>query len=120
MAITDVLAASDICTAINACKANDYFSPKNFFAIVGLSKKSPFEIKSLLLQIFSKGACALTAAETKAFLMVGDIDGDVIGSNSGNTHKNRRTFYFNCRKEVYSNGRIDKEVVDQLHACFEY
>nr|XP_055031623.1 parvalbumin, thymic-like [Misgurnus anguillicaudatus] len=99
MAITDVLAASDICTAINACKAKDYFSLNNFFAIVGLSKKSPSEIEKVLkmriieedelqlshllnvLQIFSKGACALTAAETKAFLMARDIDG-------GNTDKN--------------------------------
>ncbi|XP_067285833.1 parvalbumin, thymic-like [Pseudorasbora parva] len=94
MAITDVLAASDISTAIDGCKAKDSFSPKTFFAI-GLSKKSPREVEKvfkmldqdkselikqdelqLFLQNFSKGAHALTAAETKAFLVAGDMDGD--------------------------------------------
>uniref|UniRef100_A0A4W6CDS1 Parvalbumin n=1 Tax=Lates calcarifer TaxID=8187 RepID=A0A4W6CDS1_LATCA len=45
MAITDFLAASDITSAINACKAKDSFSPKMFFKTVGLSKKSPTEIE---------------------------------------------------------------------------
>uniref|UniRef100_A0A672PEJ1 Parvalbumin n=1 Tax=Sinocyclocheilus grahami TaxID=75366 RepID=A0A672PEJ1_SINGR len=95
MTMTDLLAASDISTAINACKAKDSFSLKTFFATVGLSKKSPPEIEKvfkmldqdksgfieqdelqLFLQKFSKGARALTAAETKAFLMAGDMDGD--------------------------------------------
>uniref|UniRef100_A0A672PLP9 Parvalbumin n=1 Tax=Sinocyclocheilus grahami TaxID=75366 RepID=A0A672PLP9_SINGR len=106
MTMTDLLAASDISTAINACKGKihlceyyyetkDSFSLKTFFATVGLSKKSPPEIEKvfkmldqdksgfieqdelqLFLQKFSKGARALTAAETKAFLMAGDMDGD--------------------------------------------
>uniref|UniRef100_A0A3B4WWP2 Parvalbumin n=1 Tax=Seriola lalandi dorsalis TaxID=1841481 RepID=A0A3B4WWP2_SERLL len=66
MAITDFLAASDITSAINACKGEeaifggvilgyilkylflsqeDSFSPKMFFKTVGLSKKSPTEIE---------------------------------------------------------------------------
>uniref|UniRef100_A0A673AII6 Parvalbumin n=1 Tax=Sphaeramia orbicularis TaxID=375764 RepID=A0A673AII6_9TELE len=95
MAITDFLAASDITLAINACKAKDSFSPKTFFKTVGLSKKTPTEIErvfkildqdksgyieqdelQLFLQNFSKGARPLTAAETRAFLLEGDSDGD--------------------------------------------
>uniref|UniRef100_A0A8C6TQP3 Parvalbumin n=1 Tax=Neogobius melanostomus TaxID=47308 RepID=A0A8C6TQP3_9GOBI len=95
MAITDFLASSDINFAINACKAKDTFSPKMFFKAVGLSKKTPSEIErvfkildqdksgfieqdelQLFLQNFSKGARPLTAAETRAFLLEGDSDGD--------------------------------------------
>ncbi|KAM3859318.1 parvalbumin, thymic-like [Diretmus argenteus] len=95
MAITDFLAASDITSAINACKAKDSFSPQTFFKTVGLSKKTPMEIErvfrildqdkscyieqdelQLFLQKFSKGARPLTAAETRAFLLAGDSDGD--------------------------------------------
>ncbi|KAE8284420.1 Parvalbumin, thymic Avian thymic hormone [Larimichthys crocea] len=95
MAITDFLAASDITSAINACKAKDSFNPKMFFKTVGLSKKTPTEIEGvfkildqdksgfieqdelqLFLQNFSKGARTLTAAETRAFLLEGDSDGD--------------------------------------------
>ncbi|XP_023136199.1 parvalbumin, thymic-like [Amphiprion ocellaris] len=95
MAITDFLAASDITSAINACKAKDSFKPKMFFKTVGLSKKTPTEIErvfkildqdksgyieqdelQLFLQNFSKGARPLTAAETRAFLLEGDSDGD--------------------------------------------
>ncbi|XP_053196854.1 parvalbumin, thymic-like [Scomber japonicus] len=95
MSITDFLSVSDITSAINACKAKDSFSPKMFFRTVGLSRKTPTEIErvfkildqdksgfieqdelQLFLQNFSKGARPLTAAETRAFLLEGDSDGD--------------------------------------------
>ncbi|XP_063077359.1 parvalbumin, thymic-like [Engraulis encrasicolus] len=95
MAVTDFLAAADITSAINACQAKDTFSPRAFFNAVGLSKKSPPEIEKvfrildqdksgfieqdelqLFLQNFSKGARTLTAAETRAFMQAGDMDGD--------------------------------------------
>uniref|UniRef100_A0A3B3ZFU4 Parvalbumin n=1 Tax=Periophthalmus magnuspinnatus TaxID=409849 RepID=A0A3B3ZFU4_9GOBI len=95
MAITDLLAASDINSAINACKAADSFKHKDFFAKVGLAGKSADDIKKafavidqdksgfieedelkLFLQNFSAGARALTDGETKVFLKAGDSDGD--------------------------------------------
>ncbi|XP_003961539.1 parvalbumin, thymic-like [Takifugu rubripes] len=95
MAIANFLTASDITSAINACKAKDSFNPSVFFKTIGLSKKTPAEIETvfkildqdksgyieqdelqLFLQNFSKGARPLTAAETRAFLMEGDSDGD--------------------------------------------
>ncbi|XP_056325967.1 parvalbumin, thymic-like [Danio aesculapii] len=90
-----ILAASDISTAINACKVKDSFIPNVFFATVGLSKMYSPEIEKvfkmldqdkswfieqdelqLFLHYFSKEARVLTADETKAFLEAGDINGD--------------------------------------------
>ncbi|KAJ8413696.1 hypothetical protein AAFF_G00082030 [Aldrovandia affinis] len=95
MAMTDLLAVSDITSAITACQGTDSFNVKAFFTTLGLSKKSPLEIEKvfkildqdksgfieqdelqLFLQNFSKGARSLTATETKVFLQAGDMDGD--------------------------------------------
>ncbi|XP_062307985.1 parvalbumin beta 3 [Osmerus eperlanus] len=95
MAFAGVLKDADIAAALDACKAADSFDYKTFFAKVGLSAKSPEDIKKaffiidqdksgfieedelkLFLQTFSAGARALTDAETKAFLKAGDADGD--------------------------------------------
>ncbi|XP_046894629.1 parvalbumin beta 3 isoform X1 [Hypomesus transpacificus] len=95
MAFAGVLKDADIAAALDACKAADSFNYKTFFAKVGLSAKSPEDIKKaffiidqdksgfieedelkLFLQTFSAGARALTDAETKAFLKAGDADGD--------------------------------------------
>ncbi|KAI1883953.1 hypothetical protein AGOR_G00221380 [Albula goreensis] len=95
MAFKGILNEADITAALEACKAADSFSHKNFFSKVGLSGKSADDIKKafaiidqdksgfieedelkLFLQNFSAGARALTDVETKAFLKAGDTDGD--------------------------------------------
>ncbi|MCJ0138859.1 parvalbumin beta, partial [Clostridioides difficile] len=86
---------TDVTAALQACKAAESFNYKSFFATVGLSAKSPDDIKKaffvidqdksgfieedelkLFLQNFSASARALTDGETKAFLKAGDADGD--------------------------------------------
>ncbi|KFO83362.1 Parvalbumin, thymic [Buceros rhinoceros silvestris] len=95
MAITDILSAKDIESALSSCQADNSFNHKSFFSMIGLSSKNADEIKKvfgildrdksgfieedelhLLLKNFSSSARALTSAETKAFLAAGDTDGD--------------------------------------------
>merc|ERR1712042_325112 len=95
MAFAGVLTDAAIAAALDGCKAPDSFCHKKFFAAVGLAGKTDADVKKafsiidqdasgfieedelkLFLQNFSKGARALTDAETLTFLKAGDTDGD--------------------------------------------
>ncbi|OXB82713.1 UNVERIFIED_CONTAM: hypothetical protein H355_000411 [Colinus virginianus] len=47
MAITDILSAKDIESALSSCQAEDSFNYKAFFSTVGLSSKTPDQIKKV-------------------------------------------------------------------------
>ncbi|NWI85742.1 PRVU protein, partial [Pitta sordida] len=95
MSFTDILNPSDIAAALRDCQAPDSFSPKKFFQISGMSKKSSSQLKEIFrildndqsgfieedelkyfLQRFECGARVLTTSETKTFLAAADHDGD--------------------------------------------
>ncbi|XP_015497975.1 parvalbumin, thymic CPV3 isoform X1 [Parus major] len=109
MSLTDILSPSDIAAALRDCQAPDSFSPKKFFQISGMSKKSSSQLKEIFrildndqsgfieedelkyfLQRFECGARVLTTSETKTFLAAADHDGDgKIGAEG--------IGYFKCR-----------------------
>ncbi|CAL8272300.1 unnamed protein product [Lota lota] len=95
MSFAGVLADADVKAALAACTAADSFNYKTFFKACGLAGKSAEDVKKaffiidqdqsgfieedelkLFLQNFSASARALSDAETKAFLLAGDSDGD--------------------------------------------
>ncbi|CAL8305662.1 unnamed protein product [Merluccius merluccius] len=95
MAFAGVLADADIKTALAGCAAAESFNYKTFFKACGLTGKAPEEVKKaffiidqdhsgfieeeelkMFLKTFAADARALSDAETKAFLAVGDVDGD--------------------------------------------
>uniref|UniRef100_A0A3Q3NMK2 Parvalbumin n=1 Tax=Mastacembelus armatus TaxID=205130 RepID=A0A3Q3NMK2_9TELE len=95
MAFAGVLNDADVKAALDGCSAADSFDYKKFFHSCGLSNKSADDVKKafkiidqdnsgfieedelkLFLQNFKADARALTDAETKAFMKIGDTDGD--------------------------------------------
>ncbi|XP_038125130.1 parvalbumin 8 [Cyprinodon tularosa] len=95
MSISSVLSADAVDNAIKDCQAPDSFSPKKFFQLCGLAKKSPQDVNKVFgildndasgfieeeelkffLQRFCPGARVLTDKETKAFLKAADGDSD--------------------------------------------
>ncbi|NP_001279781.1 parvalbumin, thymic-like [Callorhinchus milii] len=95
MAITDILAASDIDSAISQFSAPDSLNLKKFFEASGLSRKSADEVAKVFeimdqdnngfiekeeikkfLQFFSSRARTLTEAEIQIFIAAGDKDSD--------------------------------------------
>ncbi|XP_041133270.1 parvalbumin, thymic CPV3-like isoform X2 [Polyodon spathula] len=95
MSLTSILSAADIANALKDCQAPDSFSPKKFFQLCGLRKKTPKEVTEVFyildtdqsgfieedelkffLQKFSPSARLLTTAEIKAFLKAADDNDD--------------------------------------------
>ncbi|KAG8433067.1 hypothetical protein GDO86_017372 [Hymenochirus boettgeri] len=95
MSITDILSAKDIDAALSSVSGAGSFKHKTFFDKVGLASKSADQVRKvfeildrdksgfieedelqLFLQNFKSDARALSDAETKAFLLAGDSDGD--------------------------------------------
>ncbi|KAM9462859.1 parvalbumin 9 [Clarias gariepinus] len=95
MSLTDILSAEAIENGIKDCAAPESFSTKRFFQLIGLTKKSPEEIREVFrllddnnsgfieeqelkffLQRFGPGARILTENETKNFMSGSDGNSD--------------------------------------------
>ncbi|KAF4085214.1 hypothetical protein AMELA_G00114500 [Ameiurus melas] len=68
MSLTDILSAEAIENAIKECEAPDSFSYKKFFQLIGLTKKSPEEVREVFRLLDDNNSGFIEESELKFFL----------------------------------------------------